>query len=69
MLTKHVIHGPDLHCAGPLALEGFLQHLPGEYKRRTKKVLPSEGGALPLSHMANTALVNGYCITFIKSLR
>ena len=26
-LTKHVITGPDLHCAGPLALRGFLQHL------------------------------------------
>ena len=24
-LTKHVIPGPDLHCAGPLALRGFLQ--------------------------------------------
>ena len=27
-LTKHVIPGPDLHCAGPLALWGFLHHLP-----------------------------------------
>ena len=56
-LTKHVIPGPDLHCAGPLALTEFLQHLPGKYKRRPKKVLPSEGRALALSHMKNTALV------------
>ena len=31
-LTKHVIPGPDLLCAGPLALRGFLQHLPAKYK-------------------------------------
>ena len=52
-LTKHVIPGPDLHCAGPLALWGFSQHL----KRRPKKVLLSERGALALCHIANTALV------------
>ena len=27
MLTTHVIAGPDLHCAGPLALWRFSQHL------------------------------------------
>ena len=57
MLTKHVIPGPDLHYAGPLALREFLQHLPGKYKRRPKKVLSSEGRALALCHTANTALV------------
>ena len=31
-LTKHAISRPDLHCAGPLALWGFLQHLPAIYK-------------------------------------
>ena len=31
-LTKHVIPVPDLHCAGPLALWGFLQYLPAKYK-------------------------------------
>ena len=31
-LTKHVIPGPDLHCAGPLAWKRFLQHLPAKYK-------------------------------------
>ena len=31
-LTKYVIPGPDLHCAVPLALWGFLQHLPAKYK-------------------------------------
>ena len=36
-LTKHVIPGPDLHCAVPLALRGFLQHLPAKYKWRPKK--------------------------------
>ena len=30
--TKHVIPGPDLHCAVPLALRGFLQHHPAKYK-------------------------------------
>ena len=36
-LTKHVISGPDLHCSRPLALRGFLQHLPAKSKRRPKK--------------------------------
>ena len=31
-LTKHVIPGLDLHCAGLQALRGFLQHLPAKYK-------------------------------------
>ena len=56
-LTKHVISGPDLHCAGPLELQGFLQHLPATYKIRPKKVLLFERWALALCHMANTALV------------
>ena len=30
-LTEHVIPGPDLNCAGPLALRRFLQHLPAKY--------------------------------------
>ena len=29
--AKHVIPGPDLHCARPLTLRGFLQHLPAKY--------------------------------------
>ena len=48
-LTKHVIPGPDLHCSGPLALSGFLQHLSAKYKRRPKKVLLSERWALAVS--------------------
>ena len=56
-LTKHVIPGPGLHCAGPLALKRFLQHLAAKNKRKPKKVLLSEGGVLALSHTANTALV------------
>ena len=44
-LTKHVISGPDLHCAGPLVLNGFLQHLPAKYKWRSKKFLLSEAVA------------------------
>ena len=31
-LTKHDITGTDLHCAGPLVLKEFLQHLPAKYK-------------------------------------
>ena len=57
MLTKHVIPGPGLHCAGPLALKGFLQHLPAKHKRRPIKVLQSERWDLTLCHMANTPLV------------
>ena len=30
-LINHVIPGPDLHCAGPLALRGVLQHLSAKY--------------------------------------
>ena len=56
-LTKHAIHGPDLHCSVPLALRRFLQHLPAKYKWRPKNVLLSERGALALCHMANPALV------------
>ena len=56
-LTKHVISGPNLHCAKLLALKEFLQHLPAKCKLRPKKVLLSERWALALSHMANTALV------------
>ena len=56
-LTKQVIPGPDLHCARPLELKGFLQHLPAKYKIRPKKVLLSERWALALCHVANTALV------------
>ena len=31
-LTKQIIPGQDLHCADPLALRGFLQHLSAKYK-------------------------------------
>ena len=36
---NHVIAGPDLHRAGPLAVWGFLQHLLAKYMGRPKKVL------------------------------
>ena len=55
-LTKHIF-GPDLHCAGPVAVWGFLQHFSAKYKGRPKKVLLCERGALALSHIANTSLV------------
>ena len=32
-----LFRGPDLHCAVPLALTGFLQHLSAKYKWRPKK--------------------------------
>ena len=44
MVTKHVIPRPDLHCAGPLALRGFLQHLPAKYKSRPKNPTVGEQG-------------------------
>ena len=56
-LTKHVITGPDLRFAGPLAHSEFLQHLPAKSKRRPKKVLLSERWAPALCHMENTMLV------------
>ena len=42
---NHVIAGPDLHRAGPLALWGFLQDLSAKYRRRPKKVLQFVRGA------------------------
>ena len=56
-LTNHVILGPYLHCALPLVLWGFSQHPPAKYRWRSKKVLPSERGALALCHMVKPALV------------
>ena len=67
-LTKHVIPGPDLHCAGPLALRRFLQHLPAKYKRKTKQVLLSEGGGGGAGTEPYDKYGAGYCIKFIKSL-
>ena len=40
--TNHVITGPDLYRAGPLALWGFLQDLSAKYRQRPKKVLRFE---------------------------
>ena len=40
--TIHVIVGPDLHRAGPLALWRFSQHLFAKYRGRPKKVLQFE---------------------------
>ena len=35
--TNHVIAGPDLHRAGPLALLKFLQHLSAKISEDQKK--------------------------------
>ena len=59
-LTKHVIPGPDLHCAGPLALKVFSTSSCQIYAK-TKKVLLSKRWALGLWHTANTALVIALC--------
>ena len=40
----HAFAGPDLHCAGPLALGGFLQDLSAKYRERPKKLLRFERG-------------------------
>ena len=58
-LTNHVVTGPDLHCAGPLALWGFSQHLSAKKTvgEDQKKVLPAEREALALCHVGNPALV------------
>ena len=65
-LTDHVIPGLDLHCAGPMALWGFSQHLPAKYRRRPKKVLTSERGAPGTVPHGKSSQI--YCITFIKRL-
>ena len=43
---NHVIAGPDLHRARPLALWRFSQHLSVKYRRRPKKILRFQIGAL-----------------------
>ena len=48
--TNHVIAGPDLHLAGPLALWRFLQDLSAKYRGRPKKSYDFSAGPL-----ANTA--------------
>ena len=53
--TNHVIAGPDLHRAGPLALWRFLQDLFAKYRGRPKKCggppsrLSREGPQFPSS--------------------
>ena len=46
--TNHVIAGPDLHRAEPLAFWGFLQDLSAKYSGRSKKVLGFERGSRQL---------------------
>ena len=55
-LTKHIIPGPDLHCARPLVLSGFLQHLPAKFSEDQKSptICVLGPGAVPY---AKTALV------------
>ena len=56
-LTNNVIPGPHLHCAEPLALWRFSQHLSAKYKRRPTKSLRLSAGPLALCHMVNPTLV------------
>ena len=46
MSTNHVIAGPDLHRARPLALWRFSHHLSAKYRRRPKKILLFQLGAV-----------------------
>ena len=64
-LTKHVIPGPDLHCARHLRLWKFLQHLPAKYKGRPKKsyYLRAGSGTVPYGKSGD-----GYFLKSIKSL-
>ena len=64
-LIKLVISETDLHCAVPLTLRGFLQHLPAKYKLRPKKsyYLSAGPGTVPYGKFGA-----GYFITPIKSL-
>ena len=64
-LTKRIIPGPDLHCARPLALSGFLQHLPAKFSKDQKKSYHLCAGPWRCAICKDGA---DYCITFIKSL-
>ena len=66
--TNHVIVGPHLHCAGPLALWRFSLHLSAKWCR-PKKVLHLSAeplaGTVPMLCKSGS---DGYCIMFIKRL-
>ena len=60
--TNHVIAGPDLHRAGPLALWGFSQHLFAKCtvaEDQKNLTISGRGPKLVLRHiMVNPALIN-----------
>ena len=62
-LINKLLHGPGLHCAGPLAFRKIAKYTVVENK---KKVLPSERGALGAVPYAESG--PGYCMMFIKTL-
>ena len=66
-LTKHVVPGPDLHCAVQLARKGFLQHLPAKYtvSEDQEKSYNLSAGPWTVPYGKSGP---GYCITSIKSL-
>ena len=66
--TSHVIAGPDLNRAGPLALWGFLQDLSAKYRGRPKKVLQFEREAPAGTAQYYGKSGPGYGFTFIKRL-
>ena len=58
-----LLAGPDLHCAGPLALWEYSLHLPGMYRRKPKNVLPSARGASGTVPYGKSG--PGYCIVYV----
>ena len=68
--TNHVIAGPDLHRAGPLALWRFSQHLYPNISEDQKKSYDFSEGPLTSRPTAPYCGKSGphLCITFIKRL-
>ena len=60
--------GPDLHCAGRLALRRFPQHLSANIGEDRKKSHHLSSGPLAGTVTYYVKSGSGYCITFIKRL-
>ena len=65
--SNHVIPGPDLHYAGPMALWGFLQHLSAKCRKKQKKTNNTIRARVPGTVRYGKS-GSSYCITFIKRL-
>ena len=62
-----LLHGPDLHCVGPLAFWDFRNIFVPSTGEGQKNVL-HERRASGTELYVKSIQVNGYCITFMKRL-